>query len=50
MYDKYDGEDEISRMTGKALDRELRRQLLYTLPVVLFLLFLLAVLIWALIL
>ena len=31
-------EDELARMSGKELDRELTRQLLYTLPIALFLL------------
>lgn len=49
MYDEYDEAGELDRMSGKELSRELLRQILYTLPVALFLLFLLAAVVWFLI-
>ncbi len=32
VYDEPDPADELSRLTGEDLDRELRRQILYTIP------------------
>ncbi len=48
-YESHQGdiEDELSRLSGKELDRELRRQILFTLPVALFILIVLAAVIWA---
>ena len=45
MYDKYDESAELENMTGKELDRELRFQVLTTLPMLLTLLFLIAAII-----
>ena len=45
MYDKHDDSDELENMTGKELDRELRFQVLTTLPMILTLLFLIAAII-----
>ena len=48
MYDKHDDADELGNMTGKALDRELRRQVLFALPVLLFLFLLIVAVIFVL--
>lgn len=40
-------EDELDRMSGKDLTRELLRQLIYTLPVALFLVAVVALAVWA---
>lgn len=44
-----EAKDELDRLSGKALSRELMRQILYTLPVALFLLAVLAAAVWVII-
>ena len=46
MYDKYDDEDELRELTGKALNRELRTQLLLALPIFLFYILVIGAGIW----
>lgn len=46
--DEPDPTDELSRLTGEDLDRELRRQILYTIPWLLELLFILGLAVFAL--
>ena len=41
-----EAQDELERMNGKELNRELRQQILYSLPSALFLLLLLAAIVW----
>ena len=49
LYDKFDDSAELEELTGKELDRELRWQVLSALPVLLFLLLLVAAIVYILI-
>ena len=45
-YNKHDDEGELRELTGKELNRELRTQILFTLPIFLFYVFLVFVFVW----